>query len=241
CDASPFPKSPWGRCTSKGNRLYLHIFDWPDDRVLEVPGLKTKVTKAYLLNRPGDVHFAQRTDGLRVKLPPIAPDLADTVLVLDLAGQPQVDQAVRPEPDGVIALTADRAVIHGTSARVETKRDQNGRVAPNIGYWVNAGDWVEWEMVVQQAGEYEVTVEWANDKGTGGNQIEIRFSAADSPEAVVAKLTWEPAETGSWETFSRQTLGTVRLSRGRYVVAVKPAKMKAFAVTNLRGLWLKPR
>ena len=241
CDASPFPKTPWGRCTSKGNKLYLHIFNWPDGRLLVVPGLKTKVKKAYLLNRSGDVRFVQREDQLRIHLPPIAPDLADTVLVLELAGPPEVDQAVRPDENGAVALTADRAIIHGTSARVETIRDQKGREAPNIGYWVDAKDWVEWEMVVDRSADYDVTIEWANANGTGGNQVEITFAPADKPDQPVAKISWSPEETGDWKNFQRKSLGTVHLPKGRYKVAVRPVKMNAFAVTNLRGLWLKPQ
>ena len=47
--ASPFKKLPWGRCTQKPGKLYLHVFDWPKDGELVVPGLKNQVTKAYLL------------------------------------------------------------------------------------------------------------------------------------------------------------------------------------------------
>src|SRR5579862_4412849 len=51
--ASPFKRLAWGRCTkkatSKGATLYLHVFDWPSNSKLIVPGLKNKVEKAYLL------------------------------------------------------------------------------------------------------------------------------------------------------------------------------------------------
>src|SRR5207249_4077423 len=44
--ASPFTKQlPWGRCTTKTSgdttTLYLHVFDWPKDGQLFVPGLKS--------------------------------------------------------------------------------------------------------------------------------------------------------------------------------------------------------
>ena len=42
--ASPFFKLTWGRCTTKehkdGTSLFLHVFDWPKDGQLAVPGLK---------------------------------------------------------------------------------------------------------------------------------------------------------------------------------------------------------
>src|SRR6266487_7207143 len=74
--ASPFARRlPWGRCTQKtsGNmtKLYLHVFDWPADGQLLVPGLKNKVQKAYLLAERSQQKLAVKTakDGVRVKLP----------------------------------------------------------------------------------------------------------------------------------------------------------------------------
>ena len=49
--ASPFSYLPWGRCTQKGNKLYLHIFEWPKDGKISVQ-LQNKITKAYLLSDP---------------------------------------------------------------------------------------------------------------------------------------------------------------------------------------------
>ncbi len=52
--ATPFAKLAWGRCTKKvtdaGATLYLHVFDWPADGRLFVPGLKNSAAKAYLLS-----------------------------------------------------------------------------------------------------------------------------------------------------------------------------------------------
>ena len=51
--ASPFKRLPWGRCTKKvsgtGATLYLHVFNWPADGKLVVPGLKNQPVTAYLL------------------------------------------------------------------------------------------------------------------------------------------------------------------------------------------------
>src|SRR2546425_1841376 len=48
--ASPFAKQiAFGRATSKPGRIYLHVFDWPADGVLQVPSTGKLVTKAYLL------------------------------------------------------------------------------------------------------------------------------------------------------------------------------------------------
>jgi alpha-L-fucosidase len=49
---SLFKSLPWGASTTKGNTIYLHVYDWPNDHTLEVPGLETQITKAYLLHDP---------------------------------------------------------------------------------------------------------------------------------------------------------------------------------------------
>lgn len=51
--ASPFKELGWGRCTQKikdkKTILYLHVFDWPTNGKLIVPGLENKIVKAYAL------------------------------------------------------------------------------------------------------------------------------------------------------------------------------------------------
>jgi alpha-L-fucosidase len=89
--ASPFAKLDWGRCTQKPGRLYLHVFDWPKDGKLVVPGLKNKVGKAYLLTdkdtKPLDV--AQADNNITIHTPAESPDAIDSVLVLEIEGAAQ--------------------------------------------------------------------------------------------------------------------------------------------------------
>jgi alpha-L-fucosidase len=93
--ASPFDALPWGRCTVKlagaSTRLYLHVFDWPSDGKLVVPGLATAVVRASLFAEPAKVLAVHAsTDGVTVDLPGTAPDAIASVVVLELAGAPVV-------------------------------------------------------------------------------------------------------------------------------------------------------
>jgi alpha-L-fucosidase len=50
--ASPLPMQSWGVSTLKGNKLYLHVFDWPSDGKLYVGGfVKISVTAYFLPNQ----------------------------------------------------------------------------------------------------------------------------------------------------------------------------------------------
>jgi alpha-L-fucosidase len=90
--ASPFPQQlAWGRCTKKQlsdgkNRLYLHVFDWPNDGRLVVPGMDAKVVNAYLMADPAHAPLACETaaDHLTIALPAAAPDPDVSVVVLDV-------------------------------------------------------------------------------------------------------------------------------------------------------------
>jgi alpha-L-fucosidase len=92
--ASPFAKTPWGRCTAKSGKLYLHVFDWPTDGKLAVPGLKNKVNQANLLAaRDKSCVVTAGNEQVTVAVPPEMPDKIDTVVVLEIQGDPQVSPA----------------------------------------------------------------------------------------------------------------------------------------------------
>ena len=43
--ASPFEKPDWGRYTQKGNTLYAHVFDWPNNSRLKIPAISEKIKR----------------------------------------------------------------------------------------------------------------------------------------------------------------------------------------------------
>ena len=94
--ASPFASLAWGRCTQKTangqTTLYLHVFDWPADGKLVVPGLKSVVKSARLV--AGGQPLKTQRDGkdTQVLLPSAAPDAIATVVQLDLAGPVAVER-----------------------------------------------------------------------------------------------------------------------------------------------------
>jgi alpha-L-fucosidase len=84
--ASPFKSLPWGRCTRKNGKLYLHVFDWPKDGALVVPMAGTAI-KAWLLAEPGTKLTLKHSDaGVTVSLPVAAPDPIVSVVVLKIEG-----------------------------------------------------------------------------------------------------------------------------------------------------------
>jgi alpha-L-fucosidase len=88
--ASPFEKLPWGRCTQKAGRLYLHVFDWPSDGKLLVPGLRNQPKSASLLATGKKLAAASTPEGLVLSLPKDAPDKISSTILLKINGPVQV-------------------------------------------------------------------------------------------------------------------------------------------------------
>jgi alpha-L-fucosidase len=92
-EASPFPYLYWGRATRKGQKLYLHVFDWPTDGKLIVP-LDNKIKSAVLLANPtAKLKITKIKGQIIIQLPAYAPDKNASVVAVDFEGEPNVLQA----------------------------------------------------------------------------------------------------------------------------------------------------
>lgn len=95
--ASPFGHPfAWGRCTAKvtpdGETLYLHVFDWPADGKLLLPGLKNQIESATLLATGEKLKTSFSADGVTVFVPATAPDKISSTIVLKVNGALQISQ-----------------------------------------------------------------------------------------------------------------------------------------------------
>jgi alpha-L-fucosidase len=84
-EASPFERPTWGRYTSKDGKIFAHVFDWPQDGVLQVPSGDLKVRRVYLLADPDRENLKTETgsNGLTIHVPPQAPDSIASVVVIE--------------------------------------------------------------------------------------------------------------------------------------------------------------
>ncbi|HWW02200.1 MAG TPA: alpha-L-fucosidase [Candidatus Acidoferrum sp.] len=94
--ASPFKRPlAWGWSTKKstaaGTTLYLHVFDWPQDGKLLLPGMKNRVTSATLLAGAKELTTSNGPDGLVINVPGVAPDKISSTVAVTLHGSLQTE------------------------------------------------------------------------------------------------------------------------------------------------------
>jgi alpha-L-fucosidase len=120
--ASPFPFLSWGRATQKGQKLYLHVFDWPKDGKLVIPFSNT-ITSAYLLaDAKISLKVTYGKENSTITLPSYAPDKIASVVAVVFEGNP----IVQPVPSQGAKVTAS-SIDELSSANYTTDGDPKNK------------------------------------------------------------------------------------------------------------------
>ena len=128
---------------------------------------------------------------------------------------------------GDIRLHAKDARVHAQTMRYEPQPNKNV-----LGYWTNVGDWAEWEFEVESAGTYEVEIQQACGKGSGGAEVAVEINDQS--------LMFTVQDTEHFQQLIQCIIGRVELSAGKHTLAVRPRTKPGAAVMDLRRIVLRP-
>ena len=229
--ASPFRNLPWGRCTRKvqgglfgrTTTLFLHVFDWPADGKLVIPGLKNKPGKAKMLACGSPLEVTRNGEDVVIAVPKDAPDKIASVVVLDVSGEVETAPFVGlAEKDGSVLLRPENAE---TSGQLKSE----GNINLNLGFWINAKDTASWRIKTDKAGTYNVSFDAA---GQGASKVVL----------VVGDTRLEVAtpDTGDYKKYKNVKAGTVDLPAGAQVLRLE-AVAAGWKPVNVRTIKLEPK
>lgn len=142
--ASPFKLLDWGRCTQKSirgaTRLYLHVFNWPADGKLTVPGIFNQAKQAYLLSDPqkGFLPVVRQEDALVIRVPIDPPHPSNSVVVLDVEGKPDVNDPPKIAAEFDIFVDSLDVLMTTNREKTEIRYTLNGTI-PSINSSVTTG------------------------------------------------------------------------------------------------------
>jgi alpha-L-fucosidase len=232
--ASPFTRLPFfGRATVKNNNLYLHVFGWPKNGILQVPGLKNPVFSARILGLPG-VNIPVKKDGdvVTLTLPEQPLDDAATVLHLKLDSTPVVEPTpIRPGRTGLITLGVE-------SCEIETRFEQRAKKENALGHvfltkWSRNDDIPYWDFAIPSAGRYKVELRYGKQGRSG---VDLGGWTID---IAGQKLTGKIQNTGGAWVFKGYGAGVLALPAGTHKVKVS-TDVKGSDAMQLEGLVLTP-
>ncbi len=210
--ACPLEDFPWGRCTVQGAKIYLHALSRPGDGVLRVNGLKTEVKQAYLLMDPASkLKFNRQNGVISVNVGMQGWDEFDTVVVLELAGPPEVDPPVITQGSDIpFVLDYKQALTRGHAVK-RFNRDGGFHVSK----WTGPEDICEWRLLVSQPGSYRVSINYAASQESAGRSYVVTIGE----QTLEAKV----AQTGEGYRYREMELGTVQLKKaGPLSVKIMP-------------------
>lgn len=232
---SPFRRPWWGRCTRKSldngdTRLYLQVFNWPEDQQLMVPVMNEAV-QCFLLTDPTRKFMVEKGQkGLLVKLTGDAPDKNSSVVVIDIKGKPEVpNQNITPDASGILELKPDESDLENrsyvTTEHAQLIRDRGTSFIT----WKNTSTWMEWPVEIMRDASYEVWVTLGSD--SADNKISIQKDGE--------KTEFSLPDTKGLTNFISTGVGTIQLTKGSYTLVVKGIK-ENWRKVNFGKIELKP-
>ncbi len=140
---SPVGQQAWGCSTLRGNKLYLHILHWPDNRELWVPGLRSVAGSAHFLATGKALRMTGEKGHLRLKLPVQPPDHPVTTIEVTLTGAPgAIAPAAHLHPGLVNELGAPFATLTACRCVKKSWMEKFGdwHHTEGIGEWVTGAE-----------------------------------------------------------------------------------------------------
>ena len=157
---------PWGDVTVKNNTLFLSVFKWPSSGKLHLPGLKTGIKSAKLLNGAKSEPLTHSTENgwTSFTLPPKAPEKLVSVIQVNLQGKPEADPCFGLDPEVTTEIPADFATVTGATKKNKRWMEKFGewRHCQQISLWEPGGS-ATWEVNVIQPGDYLVDLTYAGE------------------------------------------------------------------------------
>ena len=223
------PVNAWGESTVKGNTLYLHVFQWPDDGELLVGGLKSDIHSAFFLSDTGkqalNIKRFNKRD-LRITVPDIAPDSIVTVIAL------QIEGSLKTDTTRLLATNVAANILHVFDGELYGERIKfgNGNARLNCVYnWSEMESYVSWKLRANQDAKFALQIVYDATKGAENNRYQLSMGDQSFELDVIPGTNFRPI-----------SLGEVSLNKGETELTVKPLILEGDELMKLRSIILTP-
>ena len=161
------------------------------------------------------------------------PDSA-TVIEVVFDKEPVLPVDCRPAKsagDGSIMLHAYQASTFGEKLRFEPQWYKN-----TVGYWAVASDYATWKLEIEQPGRFTIAVLQGCGGGQGGSDALVTLR---QDEKVKAKLPFKTVDTGHFQNFRWNHLGSIEVSdAGNYELRIEAKRIAKGALFDVRNIHL---
>ena len=154
---------PWGDAVTQLGKIYLIVYDWPEEGRLWLPGLKSEV-KDIRLYGGKTLRYSSADGWICIDVPYQKPDQYASVIEIDIDNTPQASELISVDPE----MPTEFSVVFGEHGSCNANYDS---WMDKFGEWkfkhslngLNADSWFDWTMDFQKAGTYNVELEYEGD------------------------------------------------------------------------------
>ncbi|MDB5226657.1 MAG: hypothetical protein JWN78_850, partial [Bacteroidota bacterium] len=212
--AGKIPFQNWGVSTTKDNKIYLHVYNWPSDKKLYVGGLKTLPSKVYFLaGTKSALTFTKKGNDVIINLPLNAPDTINTVIIAEFKSRIEADSV------SVISPNISQTRLLAFDAKQQGKGFGFGDGKTDRYYvegWKSKDQSLSWAFRTEEPAEYKMLIAYVTGDKVGGN-YEITIDDIKLTKNVNANTTVKPV----WDN-----LVTTKLNAGLHTITIKPLEIK---------------
>lgn len=230
-ERTDLPVQPWGVTTCKGDTLYAHVFNWPDDGRLVIGGLRSEVRSAHLV-ADGGRHIAGRRineNDYELQLHGDAPDKVNSLIALVLDSHVPACPVRLLDGKAPDILAAFDAELHGKGLGYG-----DGKPARNhVKNWKDETQWLSWNLRLNAPAHYDVYLDYntatASDSGTVIVKIGDRI--------LETAYDGHPEKNGTRSIY----VGTVSLDKGQFDCTLKGKNHTGATYMNPIAFRLQPK
>lgn len=227
---NPFYNLSFGRCTVKGEKLYLHVFNWPSDGKLRISGLKNNVKTAYLMiDKNQKLQLNRKGDEVFISVPKKPVDSINTVVVMEIEGAPNVEPViVEQKKDGSVDLGYVEAITGG-----KTVKRFNRKGEFHISKWTDPEDTIIWNFTIKKPGYFDIMITYAANKEWQGREYVVSVG--------LEKLTARVDSTGDWYDYKTFKIGSLNISKaGKHTIVIRPDSTSKDYLMYFKSMQLVP-
>ncbi|QNR87053.1 alpha-L-fucosidase [Pedobacter riviphilus] len=223
------PAQPWGVTTSKPGKLYLHIFQRPNNGKLLVPGFSPKAISVSTLAGSVALKWRQTGEDLEVTLPNVpVTGLADEVLTVSYAGKTPDYQNSMPITVSAAYESNELPVIsaqHKGATRIETLTYNHyfgdWKHVTVLGAMKSPADSTIFTIRALEPGYYKIYLDYVCPSASAGQEGKVTMNGREFNFKTLS--TCNEINSDKPVSFIKHAVGVINLpQKAIYKLAVTP-------------------
>jgi len=217
----------WGKITCKKEedktKLFLHVFNWPLNKKLNLTGVSARPEKIYLLadKQKKPLAFNHTEVFTQIDLPVLVPDPYISVLVVEYDEYPQtVQNLVAKTTDGGFSLTPQNLIYSEEEITIQPK-SRRGTIPEYTP--VDGSQKMKWKIYVDEPGTRAIDVSYSfqGENPKGKMKISSAGTVLTHEIESTGKTVGEPNSNWVIDNFKSYRLGKIHFpEKGFYEIEV---------------------